>query len=587
VTLDVIQSHFIVTAAIPIRSFLRTTRFNIRHFALGATWSRILSLVVYLVFLSSSVLAQHVYTLKDLGTLGGTTSAGFAVNTSGQVTGYSTTANGDYHAFLSAPLGGSLVDLGVLGGTSSYGRGVNDSGRVVGNSQTDGIPPGPSVAFISAANGGFLQNLGDLGGQNASAYGINGAGQVAGTSTITMGSSQPGHAFLTAADGGTLSDLGTLGGTNSGASGVNASGQVTGSSDLAGDVFLDAFLSGPNGGPLKDLGRFGGTFSVGYAVNSIGQVTGYSGLAGNIPEHAFLSAPNGGALTDLGTLGGSFSLGTAINDAGIVVGDSSTSNDLADHAFIYTPTSGMRDLNSLVSLPNGYVLTIANGINNFGEITGNVTNSLGQLHAFLLIPIAVQLQSVVSRMTHGGPGTFDVNLPLNGGPGIECRSGGANGNFTLVFTFTNPLASIGTTRVTSGIGSVSSGGIDTNDPHNYIVNLTGVANAQVITVALSNVNNSVGGFSSTVSMTMGVLLGDINGDGFVNVGDTVQTRSQAGNDLTAANFREDVNTDGLINVGDTALVRNQSGTALPTQQTQDSFRVTLPAQKRAQGQYNQ
>src|SRR4051812_27544797 len=34
---------------------------------------------------------------------------------------------------------------------------------------------------------------------------------------------------------------------------------------------------------------------------------------------------------------------------------------------------------------------------------------------------APQLVSAVSRMTHAGAGTFDVQLPLKGGSGIECR----------------------------------------------------------------------------------------------------------------------------------------------------------------------
>ena len=35
----------------------------------------------------------------------------------------------------------------------------------------------------------------------------------------------------------------------------------------------------------------------------------------------------------------------------------------------------------------------------------------------------LQLTSAVSRMTHGGAGDFDVNLPLTGEPGVECRNG--------------------------------------------------------------------------------------------------------------------------------------------------------------------
>jgi Dockerin type I domain/FG-GAP repeat len=112
-------------------------------------------------------------------------------------------------------------------------------------------------------------------------------------------------------------------------------------------------------------------------------------------------------------------------------------------------------------------------------------------------------------------------------------------------------------------GSVATSTIDRNDPHNYIVNLTDVTNAQVITVGVSNVTDSVGNFSSTVSASMGILAGDTNGDSVVNSADISQTKSQSGEAVTAANCREDVNIDGFINSADVSLVKSRSGTALP------------------------
>ena len=41
--------------------------------------------------------------------------------------------------------------------------------------------------------------------------------------------------------------------------------------------------------------------------------------------------------------------------------------------------------------------------------------------------------TAVSRKTHGTAGTFDINLPLTGTPGIECRTGqGTNSNFMVI-----------------------------------------------------------------------------------------------------------------------------------------------------------
>jgi Dockerin type I domain len=170
----------------------------------------------------------------------------------------------------------------------------------------------------------------------------------------------------------------------------------------------------------------------------------------------------------------------------------------------------------------------------------------------------VRLLTAASRMTHGDAGTFEVDLSLIGDPGIECRSGGANGDYTLVFTFANTLASVGGARVTSGTGSVSTRNIDGNDFYNYVVNLTGVTNAQTITVTLTNVTDSAGNFSSAVSASMGVLIGDVNASGVVTSGDTNLCKAQALQPVTNANFRCDVNASGAITTGDVNIIKQNA-----------------------------
>jgi hypothetical protein len=161
-------------------------------------------------------------------------------------------------------------------------------------------------------------------------------------------------------------------------------------------------------------------------------------------------------------------------------------------------------------------------------------------------------------MNHGGAGTFDIDLPLTGTRGVECRSSSllGAGNYAVVFTFVNNVTSCGTAGTTGG--SVSSG----PNPNQCTENLTGVANQQYLTVTLNNVLDSQNN-TGNVSATMGVLLGDTTGDGFVNSADISQTKSQSGNGVTSANFREDVNTDGFINSADISLVKSKSGTAVP------------------------
>jgi hypothetical protein len=180
-------------------------------------------------------------------------------------------------------------------------------------------------------------------------------------------------------------------------------------------------------------------------------------------------------------------------------------------------------------------------------------------------PSTPLVQSAASRKTHSNAGSWDVNLPLSGTPGIECRSGGANGDYTIVVTFlANVLINASPqTTVSSGIGTigssgVSNGGMVTTAENVVIIPLTNVANAQTITITLNNVNGS-----TNMTIPMRLLLGDTNGDGIVNSGDALQTRNRSGQTTDATNFRSDVNADGFANSGDTLIVRAHSGDFLP------------------------
>ena len=67
-----------------------------------------------------------------IGTLGGNNSYANGINDAGQVVGYSATAGGVQHAFITGPNGMGMRDLGTLGGTDSFAYGINDAGQVVG-----------------------------------------------------------------------------------------------------------------------------------------------------------------------------------------------------------------------------------------------------------------------------------------------------------------------------------------------------------------------------------------------------------------------------------------------------------------------
>jgi hypothetical protein len=123
------------------------------------------------------------------------------------------------------------------------------------------------------------------------------------------------------------------------------------------------------------------------------------------------------------------------------------------------------------------------------------------------------------------------------------------------------LSTVGNATVT-GTGGVSNQTIDSTDGRQYIVNLTGVTNAQNFTVTLTNVTDVAGNVSSSLSATMAVLTGDTNADKFTDAIDVSQVKSQSGNAVTASNFREDVNVDNFIDAIDVSLVKSFSGTAL-------------------------
>lgn len=169
----------------------------------------------------------------------------------------------------------------------------------------------------------------------------------------------------------------------------------------------------------------------------------------------------------------------------------------------------------------------------------------------------IQLLGVSSVKPHGGT-NYSINLPLNGS-GIECRSGGGNEAYQLVFDFANAVASVDSATISSGTGTISSTQIING---NYVVNLTGVDNAQHLAVTLTNVHDSAGNVLPSLTAVMGVLIGDTNADTFVDAVDVAQTKSQSGNAVTQSNFREDVNADGFLDAVDVALVKSKSGTVL-------------------------
>jgi Fibronectin type III domain len=168
--------------------------------------------------------------------------------------------------------------------------------------------------------------------------------------------------------------------------------------------------------------------------------------------------------------------------------------------------------------------------------------------------------SAVSRKTHDSISpAFDINLPLSGNLGIECRVGqGTNSNnHQVVVTFPGPITLVGTPTVSSGTGSVSTA---TTSGNQAFINLTGVTNAQRIAITLV-VND--GANTGPVVVPMGVLLGDVDATGRVDGNDVSAVQSHTRQTTDATNYRYDVDVSGRIDGNDVSTTQAHTRTSLP------------------------
>src|SRR5215813_11962178 len=126
----------------------------------------ILSAVLFFgLHITSASASAQTYTIKDLGTLGGSYAQAHGINASGQITGASSLANNTTgHSFLYTA--GTLKDIGSLGGTNSVGLAINKSGQIAGYST---LSNGSYRGFIYA--NGTMTALPTLGGNYSAAYG--------------------------------------------------------------------------------------------------------------------------------------------------------------------------------------------------------------------------------------------------------------------------------------------------------------------------------------------------------------------------------------------------------------------------------
>ena len=194
------------------------------------------------------------------------------------------------------------------------------------------------------------------------------------------------------------------------------------------------------------------------------------------------------------------------------------------------------------------------------------TNGIPSDSKYLLVISATPtVTGAVSRKTHGGAGTFDINLPLTGTPGVEDRTGGATNDYTMVVTFSGNVTVTGSpqAQVTVGTGCVGTGGACMGGNNVTVsgavvtIPLTNIADDQTINVRLNGVNSAADAPLADVTIPMTKVVGDTNGNGIANSSDVAQTKGRIGQAVNGTNFRSDVNANGAINSTDVTIIKQQ------------------------------
>ena len=213
---------------------------------------------------------------------------------------------------------------------------------------------------------------------------INSAGDIVGESGVASGS----HATLWLHSGTGPVDLGLLPGSTgalSQARAINPSGDVVGVSEYKPGFNYGFLWQRGTMTALLPLNGAAGSEAIG--INGRGDVVGMSRV-GSSDVHAVVWRRGSTTPVDLGGPSTtSQRYANAINDRGDIVGQMQIDSLGETHAFVVPQGGTLQDLNDLGPSAQGWVIEIALGINNRGEIVGFGHQS-GQVgnRAVLLVP---------------------------------------------------------------------------------------------------------------------------------------------------------------------------------------------------------
>jgi probable HAF family extracellular repeat protein len=357
-----------------------------------------------------------VYTLTDLGTLGGANSYAMSINDSGDIAGFSQVPGTDIigdplvHAFLYSS---TMTDLGTLSGdVDSVGIAINSSGDITGYSG----PYGGYANTNTATDHGVLfdtstSTITDLGtlssAVNASwAFGINDNAWIVGYSFPGENEDEQSFTYVSGMDAFASQDQYALA--------INNANVIVGSDEMFFSIDSEPYVAcyydlddqkpvaiGPDSSTTFDPNSYSTAIN---NASSGAQITGFvdysqSGAGFEDDSQAFLYNLSGGTMTMLGLpIGSDTTRGYGLNDSGVVVGTAFLGSGASiglNNPTNYEYGRGTIFLNGAVyylddlvtgSNIDGYSLGSGMSINDNGDIVGFATTSSGAVHAVLLTP---------------------------------------------------------------------------------------------------------------------------------------------------------------------------------------------------------
>ena len=373
------------------------------------------------------------YTVRDIGTLGGTGGAvSQGINDRGQITGSASTPGGAYHAFLWSKATG-MVDINGPGISISNAYALNNKGWVTGAASFSGT--GPFTAFRWTPATGMV-NLGSF-GNTSYGYDINDAGTVVGYSEgPELGIVA--RAFKWTPSGG-LQSLVSTSSVVSSANDINEAGKIVGSgtNDLA---LNDRALLWTPSGTQVDLGADSTFLSYAEHINEKGLVIGQEAY-NPFESVGFVWSREHGILR-FGTPDVLPSYVTDLNNAGQVVGR------IGDQAIVWTRAGGVVNLNTRIpGAPPGLTLFQAEAVSDNGSIV-----AVGSTGLVLLVPSAAYHQAPVAAPI-ALTGATRVNALLSFSSTF--RDVDLRDTHKATWTWGDGSSSVGTVSQAAGSGNVS------------------------------------------------------------------------------------------------------------------------------------